>query len=96
MLFGLLPTRMRRLYRKDPSMQGQFTVNIAGDSISMENTVGTSSVAGWNVYEYWREGKDVIILGFHSGTYIILGLTELSEAQRAELRGILAAALPKK
>jgi hypothetical protein len=96
LLFGFRPILMRRRYRKDPSMQGQFTVDITPVSMSTTNTVGTSSTIGWNVCEFWREGKIVIILSFHSGAYFILGLTELSEARRAELRDILQAALPKK
>jgi len=96
LLFGARPILMRRRYRKDPSMQGQFTVDITPVSMSTKNTVGTSSTIGWNVCEFWREGKNVIILCFHSGAYFILGLTELPDPERAELRDILSAVLPKK
>jgi hypothetical protein len=88
--------RARRLYRDDPQMQGQFKVNVNSQSISTENSAGSSSTCAWNIYDYWREGRDVIILVFRSGTYFILGLSGLSETQRAELRGILTAALPRK
>ena len=88
--------RLRRLYRKDPRMQGQFTVSITPDFISTENTAGTTSKCAWNVYDYWCEGKDVIVLAFHSGSYFILSLAGLSEPQQGELRGILKAALRKK
>jgi hypothetical protein len=40
--------------------------------------------------------KNVIVLTFHSGSYSILSLAGLSEAQRGELRGILSAVLKKK
>lgn len=93
---GLVPMRLRHLYRKDPRMQGQFTVNITPDSICTENSAGTVSRCSWNVYNYWCEGKDVIVLMFHSGSYSILSLAGLSELQRGELRGILGAALRKK
>jgi hypothetical protein len=46
--------------------------------------------------DYWCEGKSVIVLMFHSGTYSILSLAGLSEPQRGELRGILTAALQKR
>jgi hypothetical protein len=95
-MFGLTPMRSRRSYQKDPSMQGQFTVNITPASISTQNAVGTSSQTGWNIYEYWREGKNVIVLVFLSGTYFILSQAGLSDPQRNELRGILSVALPKK
>jgi len=93
---GLVPMRLRYLYRRDPRMQGQFTVNISRDSISTENTAGTTSTSAWNVYDYWCEGKGVIVLMFNSGTYSVLSLAGLSEPQRGDLRGILSAALPKR
>jgi hypothetical protein len=93
---GLVPMRLRYLYRKDPRMHGQFAVSLTQDSISTENTAGTTSKCSWNVYDYWCEGKNVIVLMFHSGTYSILSLAGLSQPQRSELRSILNAALPKK
>ena len=93
---GLVPMRLHRLYQKDPRMQGQFTVNITRDAISTENTAGTTSNSSWNIYDYWCEGKNVIVLTFHSGSYSILSLAGLSEAQQGELRGILRAALPRR
>jgi cytochrome c-type biogenesis protein CcmH/NrfF len=72
LVWGLLlarlgPNALRRIYRKDPQMQGEFTVNIAPSAISIRNTAETSSQSGWNIYEYWREGKDLIILKCLSG-----------------------------
>jgi hypothetical protein len=93
---GLVPMRLRYLYRKDPRMKGRFTVNITQDSISTENTAGTSSKSAWNIYDYWCEERGVIVLMFHSGAYSVLSLAGLSEAQRAELRGILNTTLPKR
>lgn len=87
---------MRRKYRKDPMMQGQFTVEITSESISGRNTAGNSWKNEWNTYASWVEGKSVIVLIYHTGLYFILNLAGLSDAQRGELRGILATALPKK
>ena len=95
-LSGFTPKRIRHKYRKDPSMQGQFTVSITPDSISTSNTAGTSSQSGWKTYKGWSEGKDVIVLLSHSGTYVILSLAGLTEPQRQELLGIVSGALPKK
>jgi hypothetical protein len=85
-----------RLYRKDPSMQGRFTVCVSPASFSMSNTAGISSQCTWNFYECWREGKDVVILVGRMGLFFVLVTAGLAEAQRSELCGILAAALPKK
>jgi hypothetical protein len=90
------PMSLRRLYRKDPTMQGQFTVNITPASISGHNTAGTSWQSQWSIYDYWREGKDLIVLVFLSSAYFVVSLKDLSDPQREELRAILAAALPSK
>jgi hypothetical protein len=87
--------QLRRQYRKDPAMQGQFTINITPESISTHNTAGSSSNTGWNIYDYWREGKGMILIVCQSGVAVPISLAGLSEAQQNELRGILAAALPK-
>lgn len=96
LLFRFMPKRLKRSYRADPMMQGEFKVKITPDSFETANTSGSSSRTAWNNYQYWREGKSVIILVNFSGTYFILGLAALPEPQWTELRGILGAALPQK
>jgi hypothetical protein len=83
-------------YNRDPLMQGQFTVNLTSTSISSQNSAGYSARLDWSLFESWREGKSVIALIHKSGTYSVLGIGGLSDAQKLELRGILAAALPRK
>jgi hypothetical protein len=95
-LFRLGPLQLRRMYRRDPAMQGEFTVTITPESISTRNTCGTFSQTGWNIYEYWREGKGLIVLVMISRAYFALSLANLTDPQREELRGILAQVLPKK
>lgn len=93
---GMILLRLRHLYRKDPRMQGDFTVDISRDGIVTKNTVGTTSKSSWNVYDSWCEGRGIIVLLFHSGSYSVLSLAGLAEPQRNELRGILAGALEKR
>jgi len=95
-IFKWMPMQLCRLYKKDPLMQGQFTINISQESIEIQNTAGSFSKTGWNIYDYWREGKNLIMLAFHTGTFFLISTAELSESQRDELRRILTAALPKK
>jgi hypothetical protein len=91
------PMVSRRRYRKDPLMQGQFTVNITPESISIENTAGTSSQSKWNDFRFWYEAEGVIVLVSRpKARSIPIGLVGLSGAQREELRCILAASLPKR
>lgn len=89
-------SRPAHLYHRDPAMQGTYTLDVTPAAISMENTSGTSSKSVWNMYEYWREGNGVVILVMRSTAYFIISLAGLSEAQRNELRSILASLLPKK
>ncbi len=93
---GLVTLRLPLLYLKDPRMHGQFKVNITPDSISTENTARTTSNCAWSVYDFWCEGKNVIVLMFHSGSGAILSLAGLSAPQRGELRGIMSLAFKKK
>jgi len=93
---GLVPMRLKYLYRKDPRMHGQFTVSVTPDGISTDNSAGTTAKTGWNVYEYWCEGKGVIVLMFLCGSYSIFSLAGLSPLERVELRTIVGAALPKR
>jgi hypothetical protein len=95
-MFRLSPVQLRKLYRKDPQMQGRFTVEITPDFIGVENTAGFSSRSGWGLYETWEEGNDLITLGMRSTAYLMVGISELSPGQRDDLRAILSSALPKK
>ena len=91
-----LPGRLRRMYQNDPAAQGLFTVNVTAHSFAFKNTAGISSEISWNIYERWIDGGDLILLVNYSQAALTLSLAGLSDAQRAELRGILSAALPKK
>ncbi len=91
-----LPARLRRMYLNDPAAQGLFTVNVTTHSFAFKNTAGISSEISWNIYERWIDGGDLILLVNYSQASLTLSLAGLSDAGRAELRGILSAALPKK
>ena len=75
-------------------MHGQFTVEHHTGFLSTENTAGTTSKCAWNVYDYWCEGKNVIVLMFSLRlVFHPLPLPASPQPQRGELRGILSAAL---
>ena len=95
-VMGLVPLRLRYLYRKDPRMQGQFTIEMTSDFISTNNTAGTFSRSAWNVYECWCESKGIVVLMSHSGAWSVMSLAGLAEGQQNEVRSILTAALPRK
>ncbi|MGB6193975.1 MAG: hypothetical protein WBF42_16005 [Terracidiphilus sp.] len=77
-------------------MQGQFSMKFTPASLSVQNTAGLSAEMGWNIVEYWREGRGLILLVFFTGTCYAVSLANLAEPQRDELRSIFTAALPKR
>jgi hypothetical protein len=93
--FVFLPMHTRRLYKKVPALQGQFTVDVTQESISMQNTSGVSSKAQWNTFDHWREVKGVIMLVAQSGGCFLISLSRLTSGEQDELRGILTASLRK-
>ncbi len=95
-VMGLIPLRLRYLFRKDPRMQGRFTVEMTSDFISTDNTAGTFSKSAWNIYECWCESKGIIVLMSHSGAWSVMSLAGLSQVQQNEVRSILTVALPRK
>lgn len=93
-VFVFFPRRLRRKYQANASMQGDFTLNITPDAVTLQYSGGADRTE-WKVYEHWSEKKDVIWLGFPQGGHQLVGVAALSDAQRDELRSILAAHLPK-
>jgi hypothetical protein len=94
--FSQSRSRQRNNYQRDPEMQGVFTVNLTTQSISVRNSAGTSFESAWSIFESWWEKLGLILLRRRSGTFLVLNLAGLTEPQRAELRSILADALPQK
>ena len=91
-----LPFALRRQYRKDTNSQGEITIALDPQSISIRSSIGTSFQAGWNAYKDWQEKKGIVLLRFPSGAFQIVNVAGLSDAEREELSGILTAALPQK
>lgn len=95
LFFFWIPNAVRRQYRKDTNSHGTITIHLDVESIAIRSTVGTSTQSRWNVYNGWQEKQDIVILRYPNGTFQFLNIAGLSEPERAELRGILATALPR-
>lgn len=95
MLYRLVPS-IGRQYRKDPAMQGVYTIDITPSSLSIQNTSGFSTQSGWNLYDYWMESKTTTVLVYKSGAFFVISTDALSDPQRSELCGILGSVVPKK
>jgi hypothetical protein len=88
--------RLRNAYQRDPSMQGELTVNVTPEYFSEQNSAGAFSQNRWTIYESWREEGSLIVVILRSQAYEILNLAGLGEAQRTELRSVLTSVLPQK
>jgi hypothetical protein len=89
-------TVSRCFYRNNPVLQGELTVDITPQSISMRNSDGANGQWNWSLYQYWRENKDIIVLAQRLGGFLPVNLAGLPDLQRNEFRAILGQALPKK
>jgi hypothetical protein len=86
----------RKLYRDNPAMQGEFTINVTPDEIDLSSTAGFSSKSKWSLYKFWREKDGIVLLVHHSQTFVLVSLDGLNEYERAEFRSILGAVVPKR
>jgi hypothetical protein len=91
-----IPNATRRRYRKDTNSHGILTVALDVESFALKSSLGTKYQSGWNVFTGWFEKDGIVLLGFPNGTFQFINVSGLSEAEREDLRGILATALPKK
>jgi hypothetical protein len=88
--------RLKRMYRKDPLFQNEFTVSVTPDLLSIQNPSGVSSQIGWNLVESWKEKNNLIVLIFRSKTSFLMNLSRLSDTEREDLRGILSSTISPK
>ena len=86
----------RRLYQSDPMMQGEFSVNITPQSISMRNSAGATAQWSWNLFDHWSECGDLILLAQRSGTSLPVSMAGLQDLEKIELRAILGQVLAKR
>lgn len=92
-LFYKLTPKLRTMYRRDPLIQGEITASVTPELFSLRNSAGGASQSVWNVYEHWIERGNLILV-VRNSHYVALNIAGLTDAQRAELRSILSAALP--
>jgi len=95
-VFLWIPYTRRRLYRKDKNLHGVITVTVDRQSFASRSTTGASLQCPWSVFQRWLESGGIVLLGYPNGTFAILNVAGLSDAERQELRGILAEVLPQK
>jgi hypothetical protein len=91
-----LPYRVRRRYRKDPGQRGEMAVQLGQEGVSERSSLGPNLYYPWSACARWNESSRVFVILTRSGVYFTFPKTCLSAAQQDELRGILAASVPKK
>jgi hypothetical protein len=88
--------RLRGIYRKSPALQAEVTVEVTPDIFSVQSSTGSASRTRWTDMKKWYEAEGLILLIYPTKIFQIVNVKGLSEAQHEEIRGILAAALPRK
>jgi hypothetical protein len=91
-----IPYLMGRIYRSRTSQQGEMVNELTPKGVSKKSSEGSLLYFPWSVCRCWRESRKVIIVVAEFGVCLVYPKACLSAAQQDELRGILAAALPKK
>jgi hypothetical protein len=91
----LAARRRREHFRADPQCQAETRVTVTVEGVSFHSATG-SSQSIWSTYSTWAERGGVLLLVTHAGVRKILCISKLTDPQRAELRGLLAAVLPQK
>ena len=94
--FWWMPRQIRKIYRKDPSMQGEFTVQITPQTYFCRSSAGTTLEAGWDVFDFWIDDRDLVLLVYKSGMSVPLNTSNLGQTEQSELRSTLSAVLPKR
>ena len=86
----------RRRFRKTPSLRDAIDNEVSLDGLTQMMSSGSHGFIAWKDLSYWRESKRVIIVVYPTNVFCILPKSGLNDSQQAELRSILAAALPSK
>jgi hypothetical protein len=88
--------QVRRRYRADATMEGEFTVRLDGQSFTVSNSATAALPSGWRQFTGWREDikRGLIVLRQQPQQFVVLNVGGFQEPQRVELRTILAQALP--
>jgi hypothetical protein len=91
-----VPYMARRIYRLRLNQQGEAVNELTSNGVSKKSSEGSLLYFPWTVCSGWRESQRVIIVVAEFGICLVYPKACLTTDQQNELRGILAAALPKK
>jgi len=89
-------SQVKRRYRADATMEGEFTVRLDAQSFVVSNSATAALPSGWGQFTGWREDikRGLIVLRQQPRQFVVLNVSGLQELQRSELRALLAQALP--
>jgi hypothetical protein len=95
-VFFWLPGLVGKTYRKNPLMQGEYTLSLTPDCLVVANTAGLDSRLAWPIFSKWIIKENIVILIYKSGSYLIVNLAGLDPAEQIQFRSILAESIPGK
>jgi hypothetical protein len=92
----ITPYVARHRYRRAPYLHDEIANEVNLDGLAQKTSSGSFGFIAWKDLSYWRESKQVIIVVYPMKIFCILPKSNLNENEQAQLRSILAAALPSK
>jgi hypothetical protein len=90
------PFATRRKFRQARTLHGEILNEINSEGLWQKTGGGSYGFSQWQDFSYWRESEQIIIVVYPTDVFCLVPKSELSLDQCAELRGILASALPQK
>ena len=90
------PIATRRKFRNAQNLHEEILNEVTAEGLWQKTGGGSYGFSRWQDLSYWRESERIIIVVYPTSVFCLLPKSGLSSDQCAELRGILAAALPQK
>jgi len=86
----------RRKFRQSKVFHGEILNEVTAEGLWQKTSSGSYGFSKWQDLSYWRESEEIIVVVYPSDVFCILPKASLSSDEQAELRDILAKALPQK
>ena len=81
--------------RREP-LHGEILNEVTSEGLWQKTSGGSYGFSQWQDFSFWRESERIIIVIYPTNLFCLLPKSDLNSDQCAELRAILASALPQK
>lgn len=90
------PFATRRKFRQTRTLHGEILNEVTSEGLWQKTSGGSYGFSQWQDFSFWRESERIIIVIYPTNLFCLLPKSDLNSDQCAELRAILASALPQK